>query len=109
MRGWETAQRSFLIESGKTLPQKIGSSNILDLRGFELLWDQTLQICEAVVILFKERDWNKKRVGEEGTYICFWSLRGRRDKVEERGNRDPKGWFVCIQSNFTNPLLRVLF
>lgn len=60
------------MESGKTSPQKIGSSNVLDLRGFELLWDQTLQICEAVVILFKERDWNKKKRREEGMSICFW-------------------------------------
>lgn len=56
------------MESGKTSPQKIGSSNVLDLRGFELLWDQTLQICEAVVILFKERDWNKK-IKERGRNV----------------------------------------
>lgn len=73
MRGWETAQRNFLMESGKTSPQKIVSSNVLDLRGFELLWDQALQIREAVVILFKERDWNKKKKRrEEGMSICFW-------------------------------------
>lgn len=70
MRGWEAAQRNFLWNRVKHRPKRL---EVLDLRGFELLWDQTLQICETVVILFKERYWDlkKKKRREEGT-ICFW-------------------------------------
>lgn len=108
MRGWEAAQRNFFLWNRvKHRPKRL---EVLDLRGFELLWDQTLQFCETVVILFKERYWDlKKKKKERGRNVhLLLVVKGREGQGRGAQKRDPNGWFVCIQSSFTNPLLRVL-